>query len=31
MRTAVVQRVCDSIADRIGFGIPQPTERQAHR
>jgi len=28
MRTAVVQRVCDSIADRIRFGIPQPTERQ---
>src|SRR5215469_4746441 len=28
MRTAVVQRVCDSIADRIGFGIPQSTEGQ---
>src|SRR6516225_2006700 len=26
MRTAVVQRVCDSIADRIRFGRPQATK-----
>ena len=26
--TAIVRCVCDSIADRIGFAVPQPPERQ---
>jgi len=28
MGTAVVHRVCESIANRIGFAVPEPAERQ---
>jgi hypothetical protein len=31
MGTAIVRCVCDSIADRIGFAVPQPTEGQRIR